>query len=110
MSGRFGLVGDILAAVCPSFACLLHSGQPGHHLADAALRRFGERQRPAARTLQLDTLPRINVAAEDLVRKTRTLDRVLQLISDQPQSLVFGAGDPTPGPGERGFSAPEARR
>ena len=64
----------------------------------------------AARTLQLDTLPRINVAAEDLVRKTRALDRVLQLISDQPQSLVFGSGDPAPGPGERGFSTPEARR
>jgi phospholipid/cholesterol/gamma-HCH transport system substrate-binding protein len=64
----------------------------------------------AARTLQLDTLPRINLAAEDLVRKTRTLDRVLQLISDQPQSLVFGSGDPNPGPGERGFTAPEARR
>jgi len=64
----------------------------------------------AARTLQLDTLPRINVVAEDLVRKTRTLDRVLQQISDQPQSLVFGAGEPAPGPGERGFNAPESRR
>jgi phospholipid/cholesterol/gamma-HCH transport system substrate-binding protein len=64
----------------------------------------------AARTLQLDTLPRINSAAEDLVRKTRALDRVLQLLSEQPQSLVFGSGDPAPGPGERGFNAPEARR
>lgn len=59
----------------------------------------------AARALQLDTLPRINVAAEDLVRKTRALDRFVQTLSDQPQSLVFGASGPTPGPGEPGFGA-----
>lgn len=64
----------------------------------------------AAKALQLDTLPRVNAVADDLVRKTRSVDRVLQQISDQPHSLVFGAGEPAPGPGERGFTAPEVRR
>lgn len=63
----------------------------------------------AARTLQIDTLPRFNNVAEDLVRKTRSLDRFVQTLSDQPQSLVFGASGPAPGPGEPGFSAVGAR-
>ncbi len=59
----------------------------------------------AARVLQMDTLPRIHIVADDLVRKTRSLDRFVQTLSDQPQSLVFGTTGPAPGPGEPGFSA-----
>lgn len=63
----------------------------------------------SARTIQAETLPRLNLLVEEIARETRSLDRVIQSISDEPHSLVFGAPRPRPGPGEPGFS-PEAAR
>ena len=63
----------------------------------------------SARTIQSETLPRLNLLVEEIARETRSLDRVIQSIGDEPHSLVFGAPRPRPGPGETGFS-PEAAR
>ena len=63
----------------------------------------------SARAIQSETLPRLNLLVEEIARETRSLDRVIQSISDEPHSLVFGAARPRPGPGESGFS-PEAAR
>ena len=57
----------------------------------------------AARAFSEETLPRINALAEDLRREARVLDRVLNTLADQPQSLVFGMPPRRPGPGEPGF-------
>jgi phospholipid/cholesterol/gamma-HCH transport system substrate-binding protein len=57
-------------------------------------------------TLMNDSLPRLNVLVDDLQRSSRTLDRLLDQISDQPSSLVFGRGPAAPGPGETGYKAP----
>jgi phospholipid/cholesterol/gamma-HCH transport system substrate-binding protein len=57
----------------------------------------------AARAFSEDTLPRINALAEELRREARVLDRVLNTLADQPQSLVFGVPPRRPGPGEAGF-------
>lgn len=57
----------------------------------------------AARSFGDETLPRINVLVEQLQRDTRTLDRVLNALNDNPQAFIFGSQRPRPGPGESGF-------
>ena len=59
----------------------------------------------AARAINDGTLPRLNLLAEELRREVRVLDRVLNGLADQPNSLVFGLPPPRPGPGEAGFDA-----
>lgn len=52
--------------------------------------------------------PRLNELSLDLSSTSRQLERVLQQFEEAPQSLVFGTPSALPGPGEAGFSAPEA--
>jgi phospholipid/cholesterol/gamma-HCH transport system substrate-binding protein len=52
-----------------------------------------------------ETLPRINLLAEELSRTSRSLDRLASDLKQQPQSLVFGRKAGPPGPGEKGFEA-----
>jgi len=66
----------------------LSTGEAVHHLEGALL---------------YQTLPRVNALAERLSRTSDSLDRLLQQIQSQPQSLIFGLPAPTPGPGEPGF-------
>lgn len=54
-------------------------------------------------------MPRLNELATDISATSRQLNRVLKMIEDSPQSLVFGAPAPPPGPGEPGFVVPEAQ-
>lgn len=58
-----------------------------------------------ADTVASESLPRINLLVEDLARTTRSLDRFVADLKDEPQSLVFGRKAGQPGPGERGFDA-----
>jgi len=57
----------------------------------------------AARSFNDETLPRLNALVEQLNRDTRSLDRVLNALGENPQSFVFGAQRAKPGPGEPGF-------
>ena len=57
----------------------------------------------AARSFNDETLPRFNALVEQLNRDTRALDRVLNAVGENPQSIVFGAPRGRPGPGEPGF-------
>src|SRR6266436_5399545 len=57
----------------------------------------------AARSFNDETLPRFNALVEQLHRDTRSLDRVLNALGENPQSFVFGAQRAKPGPGEPGF-------
>ena len=52
-----------------------------------------------------ETLPRINVLADELARASRRLNRLAGELKDQPQSVVFGRKAGAPGPGEPGFDA-----
>jgi phospholipid/cholesterol/gamma-HCH transport system substrate-binding protein len=58
-----------------------------------------------ARSVNDETLPRLNALVDELSRETRALDRLLSTIGDHPQSIVFGAPPRRPGPGEPGFGA-----
>ena len=50
--------------------------------------------------------PRFNQLAMDLAATSHQLGRVLQILEESPQSLIFGRHDVPPGPGEAGFVAP----
>lgn len=54
-------------------------------------------------------VPRLNTLGSDLSANSRQLGRVLQMLEDSPQSLVFGPPAPAPGPGEAGFIDPPNR-
>lgn len=56
-------------------------------------------------TLNAATLPRLNRAVDDAARATRQVGRAAGIITDNPQSLIYGSGPALPGPGEPGFSA-----
>lgn len=57
-------------------------------------------------TFSAATLPRLGEVAEETTRTMRQLRRTVNTVGDNPQSLIFGNGSPTPGPGEAGFAAP----
>lgn len=54
-------------------------------------------------------MPRLNELASDFSLTSRQLSRVLRILEDTPQGLVFGAPALPPGPGESGFSAEGAK-
>jgi phospholipid/cholesterol/gamma-HCH transport system substrate-binding protein len=49
-------------------------------------------------------MPRLNELATDFSLTSRQLSRVLRVLEDSPQGLVFGAPALAPGPGEAGFN------
>ena len=50
-------------------------------------------------------MPRLNELAQDFSLTSRQLSRVLRILEDTPQGLVFGPPALPPGPGEPGFAA-----
>jgi phospholipid/cholesterol/gamma-HCH transport system substrate-binding protein len=57
----------------------------------------------AADSIELEALPLSN----DVRTSLRALNRTLEGISERPQSVLFGARRPAPGPGEENFAPPE---
>ena len=53
-----------------------------------------------------DTMQRLREVTEGLTRNSRSVDRVLLQLEEQPRSLLFGRAPPPPGPGEDGFVPP----
>ena len=51
-------------------------------------------------------IPRLNELSADLSSNSHQLNRVLKMLEDSPQSLIFGRHQAAPGPGEPGFVAP----
>lgn len=69
----------------------------------------------SARAINTTVLPSVARAsasagrtADAATRAAQSADQVLDGISDNPQSLIFGGGEVRPGPGEPGFVAPAA--
>ena len=54
--------------------------------------------------------PRLNELSSELSANSRQINRVLQMLEDSPQSLIFGHQKNQPGPGEAGFTAPAVSR
>ncbi len=51
-------------------------------------------------------VPRLNELSAELSTNSRQLGRVLQMLEESPQSLIFGPQKASPGPGEPGYVAP----
>lgn len=56
-----------------------------------------------------ETVPRLNSLLREMDAGTRQLSRVLDMLNDSPQALIFGRGPAVPGPGETGFGAAPAK-
>lgn len=50
--------------------------------------------------------PRLNELSSELSSSSQQLNRVLKMLEDSPQSLIFGYEKTLPGPGEAGFVTP----
>lgn len=59
-----------------------------------------------ADSVEQDALPRVNLLTNEARSSVRALNRSLDKFNEQPQSILFGTPDPSPGPGEAGFIAP----
>jgi phospholipid/cholesterol/gamma-HCH transport system substrate-binding protein len=55
-----------------------------------------------------DTLPKVNSLADDVRTAVRSVDKAANTFSESPRSILFGAPREAPGPGEDGFSWPNA--
>lgn len=55
-------------------------------------------------TLDNETLPRIHALANNINHGVNQMGNVLDLLEDNPQSLIFGNPEIRPGPGEVGFT------
>ncbi|WP_319238088.1 MlaD family protein [uncultured Propionivibrio sp.] len=55
-------------------------------------------------------VPGVNELTGELTTTSRQLNRVLQVLEESPQSLLFGGRRLVPGPGETGFVAPAERK
>ncbi len=56
-----------------------------------------------------DTMHALREVTEGIKRNSRSVDRFLQQLEEQPRSLLFGRSPPSPGPGEKGFAPPGER-
>ena len=68
--------------------------------------RAGNSLDAVATGVELDALPNITALTDDTRSSMRAVRRTMNTLNDRPQSILFGAPDVPPGPGEPGFSAP----
>ncbi|MDP3422146.1 MAG: MlaD family protein [Burkholderiaceae bacterium] len=80
------------------------------------LERSAQALTQTLQAVHTSALPALLEAADDARQAARSthqtaqdVDRVVNTISDNPQSLLYGHAPGTPGPGEPGFSAPLPR-
>lgn len=52
------------------------------------------------------TVPRLDGLLKELTETSRRMSHLLEEVDASPQMLIFGRGQPAPGPGETGFRAP----
>jgi phospholipid/cholesterol/gamma-HCH transport system substrate-binding protein len=57
----------------------------------------------AGARVHTETLPRAVALMDDMTRSMRRLERVLDLLNDNPQAVLYGRAPHPPGPGEAGF-------
>ncbi|MEN9865234.1 MAG: hypothetical protein RL748_824 [Pseudomonadota bacterium] len=58
--------------------------------------------------VEAQSLPKVNLLADEARNTMRNVNRSVNTLTEQPQSLLFGAPPLAPGPGEAGFVFPAA--
>lgn len=66
----------------------------------------GQSTGAVAHRVRIDLLPRIDSLSHNLDRTLNHIDQLIQELRHNPQSVLFGAQGPKPGPGEPGFKTP----
>ena len=74
---------------------LLEFERIGRHIEQASV-ELGD-------TLNDETLPRIHELTRQLQQDARSINRLVDTLDQQPNSVIFGKPQPAPGPGEKGF-------
>jgi phospholipid/cholesterol/gamma-HCH transport system substrate-binding protein len=71
--------------------------------------RVGLSLETVAGGVELETLPNFNALTDETRSSMRSVKRTMNTLNERPQSILYGAPDAPPGPGESGFSAPAAK-
>lgn len=69
----------------------------------ASVEQFGAAGTTLSASASRETVPRLNQLLDELGRNSRHLGRLIEDLSSNPSSLVFGRAPSAPGPGEPGF-------
>lgn len=73
---------------------------------NTTVERVGGSLEAVTSDLELQTLPHLVAMTDEARTSLRAVRRTADSLSDRPQSILFGAPDGAPGPGEPGFTAP----
>lgn len=107
-SERLGLAADAMRKSAEEFkAVSTRMNEPGGTLDKIA--RSADAMALTNQSLNATLVPRLNRVADETARTVRQVNRTVDGVNDNPQSLILGRGAATPGPGEAGFSAPKPR-
>jgi phospholipid/cholesterol/gamma-HCH transport system substrate-binding protein len=68
--------------------------------------RVGLSVEAVASGVELEALPHLIDLSDEARSSLRSLKTTMNALNERPQSILFGAPDATPGPGEAGFAAP----
>ena len=74
---------------------------------NGTIARVGTSVEGVTSDLELQTLPHLTAMTDEAKLSLRAVKRTANSLSDRPQSILFGAPNATPGPGEPGFVAPK---
>jgi phospholipid/cholesterol/gamma-HCH transport system substrate-binding protein len=69
-----------------------------------AAQQVGGAAQSVSGTAVSETLPRIHILLEEIGRTSRSLERLLADLNEEPSTIVFGRPVAVPGPGEPGFN------
>jgi phospholipid/cholesterol/gamma-HCH transport system substrate-binding protein len=73
---------------------------------NATVDRVGSSVEGVTSDLELQTLPHLTAMTDEARLSLRAVKRTANSLTDRPQSILFGAANAAPGPGEPGFVAP----
>jgi phospholipid/cholesterol/gamma-HCH transport system substrate-binding protein len=73
---------------------------------NSTVARVGSSVEGVVSDLELQTLPHLTDMTDEAKLSLRAVKRTANSLGDRPQSILFGAPNATPGPGEPGFVAP----
>ncbi len=107
-SERLGLATEAMHKSAEEFkAVSVRMNEPGGTLDKIA--RSADALAATNQSFNATLVPRLNRVADETARTVRQVNRTVDGVNDNPQSLIMGRGAATPGPGEAGFSPPKPR-
>lgn len=72
--------------------------------------RVGTSLEAVSGSVEMEALPHVIDLTDETRSSMRTLKRAMEGLNERPQSILLGAPEVPPGPGEAGFSAPSPSR